>query len=192
MGCSDRSAAERATFPEGHRDAPAPRSRTPSNLDSSDMPPAAGARARSDTPAPTRRAVSASRCGAGQSACARNARCQLRAQGHEGGVVRPRCRSNDDVTRRCGQQGKDLEADDFAKASLEAIAFHDRVTVFRNDDADPWITPKGSEKPNLEVFGSSSLPFTQNLVEIRPSSQALPSRVGGVLRRRRTCWAAGR
>jgi hypothetical protein len=66
------------------------------------------------------------------------------------------------------------------------------MTVLRNNDADSWITQKGSEEPNLEVFGSSSLPFTQNLVEIRPSSQSVPSRVGSALRRRRTCWAAGR
>jgi hypothetical protein len=34
------------------------------------------------------------------------------------------------------------------------------MTVLWNDDADPRMTQKGSEEPNLEVFGSSSLPFT--------------------------------
>jgi hypothetical protein len=34
------------------------------------------------------------------------------------------------------------------------------MAMLRNDDANPWMMQKGSEDPNLEVFGSSSLPFT--------------------------------
>jgi hypothetical protein len=36
------------------------------------------------------------------------------------------------------------------------------MPVLRNDNTDSGMKQKGSEHPNLEVFGSDSLPFAQN------------------------------
>lgn len=191
MDCSDRFDRWRATFPEGHRDAPGPRSHKPSSLDSSDKRPAAGARAASGTPSPARSALSALRGRRMQADESRNTAEQFSPKGFERDTIGTRRCSNDDVSRNRHER-KDLEPNDLAEPALEAVSFHDRVPVLRNDDANPRITQKGSEKPNLEVFGSSSLPFPQNPVEIRPSCQALPSRVEAMFRRRRTCWAVGR
>lgn len=83
---------------------------------------------------------------------------QLIAKHVEGGAIRARTGSNDDV-RRHEAQRKDLASHDLAKPALEAIPLDDRVPVLRDDDADSWMTQKGSEEPNLEVLGSSSLPF---------------------------------
>jgi hypothetical protein len=45
---------------------------------------------------------------------------------------------------------------------------------------------KGSEHPNLEVFGANPLPFSQYLAQIRSPSQAILSGVLGAFRRQRT------
>jgi hypothetical protein len=36
------------------------------------------------------------------------------------------------------------------------------MSVLWNDNTDPGMKQKGSEYPNLEVFGLDSLPFSQN------------------------------
>ena len=99
---------------------------------------------------------------------------------------------DDEIRTEIRQEREDLASHQLPQATLQAVAFHDRMPVLRNDDANPWMTQKGSEEPNLEVFGSSSLPFAQDLLQIRPPGETQPPRVGGALRRRRTSLAAGR
>jgi len=84
---------------------------------------------------------------------------QLRTQHVEGCFICPWASSNDDVDRH-GDQGQDILANDLAKPAFEPVALHDRMPVLGDNDTDPGMTQKGSEEPNLEVLGSSSLPFT--------------------------------
>lgn len=100
--------------------------------------------------------------------------------------------SDDEIRTELRQERENLASDQLPQAALQAIALHDRMPMLRNDDANPWMTQKGSEDPNLEVFGSSSLPFTQNLLQIRSPGETQPPGIGGALRRRRTWLAAGR
>jgi hypothetical protein len=120
------------------------------------------------------------------------ASCQLIPQGREGRIVGPRARANHKVDTSLGKQRKNIAPCDFPKTSLQAIPLHNGMPVLRDNDADPWMTQKGSEDPNLEVFGSSSLPFTQNPLQIRSPRQPKPTGIGSALRRRRTWSAAGR
>jgi len=100
--------------------------------------------------------------------------------------------THDEIRTQLRKEWKDLAPHQLPQAAFQAIAFHDGMPMLRNDDANPWMTQKGSEDPNLEVFGSSSLPFTQDLLQIRPPGETKSPGVGGALRRRRTWLAAGR
>jgi hypothetical protein len=64
--------------------------------------------------------------------------------------------------------------------------------MLRNNDTDPRMMQKGSEDPNLEMFGSSPLPFAKDFLQIRSPSQPELTGIGSMLRRRRTWSAAGR
>ena len=110
----------------------------------------------------------------------------------EGCFIGSRSGTHDDIGSESGKERENLPPEDFPKPPFQAVTLHDRMPVLWNDDADSWMTQKGSEDPNLEVFGSSSLPFTQDLLQIRPPGETNPTGVGSVLRRRRTWSAAGR
>jgi hypothetical protein len=122
------------------------------------MQAAGGARARPDILEPMRSVSGVSRYlapGEGEL----HAGCQLGTQHLERGLVGLRAGTNDHVHAQSRNTGKNLAPYNFAKASLQTVAFHDGVPVLRNNDADSWMMQKGSEDPNLEMFGSSSLPF---------------------------------
>ena len=121
-----------------------------------------------------------------------DSRLELGAERIESGRVGTWTSPDDEICTEVRQEREDLAAHQLPQATLQAVAFHDRMPVLRYDDANPWMTQKGSEDPNLEVFGSSSLPFTQDLLQIRPPGETQPPGVGGALRRRRTWLAAGR
>ena len=121
-----------------------------------------------------------------------HSRRELGAEHIETGCIRPWTGPDNEIRTQVRQEREDLASHQLPQATLQAVALHDRMPVLRNDDANPWMTQKGSEDPNLEVFGSSSLPFTQDLLQIRPPGETQPPGVGGALRRRRTWLAAGR
>ena len=131
----------------------------PSSLDSSDMQGGAGERESSGTLSPASRGSCASWCAAPLAGSAPDPGDELRTQDIERGIVGVRPRSYDDI-RGYGYARQDVEPDDLTQAALQAVAFHDRVAMLGNDDTDPGMTQKGSEDPNFEVFGSSSLPFS--------------------------------
>jgi hypothetical protein len=191
MGCSGQYGALPSRFRESLHDVPALRWRTRSNLDSSDMQAGGAARARSDSRGRERRGSSASWRGPAHRGLLHSG-LQLGAKHLERCLVGPRAGTYDQVGSQCRHERKNLAPNDFPKSSLETIALHDGALVLRNDDADPWMMQKGSEDPNLEVFGSSSLPFAKDFLQIRPPSQSQPTGVGSVLRRRRTWLGAER
>lgn len=117
---------------------------------------------------------------------------QLSTQRLECGLIGPWPGTHDEVSSQVWNQRENVTPHDFPKPSLQAIPLHDGTLVLRNDDTDPRMTQKGSKEPNLEMLGSSPLPFAKNFLQIRPSRQPVPSRVGSVLRRRRTWSAAER
>jgi hypothetical protein len=74
-------------------------------------------------------------------------------------LVGPRSGTDDEIGSQGRHDWQDFHPYDLPKTPLEAITLHDRTAMLRHDDADSWMTQKGSEDPNLEMFGSSSLPF---------------------------------
>ena len=117
---------------------------------------------------------------------------QLSTQRFERGLIGLWPGTHNDIRGQVWNQRENITPHDFPKPSLQAIPLHDGTPMLRNDDTDPRMTQKGSEEPNLEVFGSSPLPFAKNFLQIRPSRQSVSPRVGSVLRRRRTWSAAER
>ena len=84
---------------------------------------------------------------------------EFRAQHLERRLIGSRSGAYDDISSQCRNERENLAPEDFPKSSFQAVALHDRTPVLRNNDTNPGMTQKGSEEPNLEVFGSSSLPF---------------------------------
>jgi hypothetical protein len=117
---------------------------------------------------------------------------QLRAQHLEGRFIGPRSGAYNEIDSQYRDERKDITPHDFPKSPLQAIALHNGTPMLWNNDANPRMTQKGSEDPNLEMLGSSSLPFTQDPLQIRPPGQAKLPGIGSLLRRRRTWLAAGR
>ena len=154
------------------------------------MRAAAGATERFDSPARVRRGSSASRNLRTNDSL--DSHCQLRSKQIERYVVSAWSGTDDEVGRQAGNERENVAPHDFPESPLQAIALHDRTSVLWNDDADPWVTQKGSENPNLEVFGSSSLPFAKDFLQVRPPGQTKAPGIGSALRRRRTLLAAGR
>ena len=118
--------------------------------------------------------------------------CQLRSKQIERYFIRARSGAYDEVSRQVGNEREDITPYDFPESSLQTIALHNGPSVFRNDDTNPWVTQKGSEDPNLEVFGSRSLPFAKDFLQVRSPGQTKSPGIGSALRRRRTSLAAGR
>lgn len=71
--------------------------------------------------------------------------------------------AHDNIDSQFRNERENLAPKNLPKSPFQAVTLHDRMPVLWNDDADPWMTQKGSEDPNLKVFGSSSLPFAQDL-----------------------------
>jgi hypothetical protein len=75
-------------------------------------------------------------------------------------IICLRTRTHDNVNRHLGKYRKNFAAYDLPQSPLQPITIHNRMAIFRDYYSDPRMMQKGSEEPNLEVIGSSSLPFT--------------------------------
>ena len=93
---------------------------------------------------------------------------ELRAKCLERRFVGSWSSAYNNISSQHWNERENLTAQDLPKSPFQAVPLHNRMPVLRNNDAYPWMTQKGSEDPNLEVFGSSSLPFAQDLLQIRP------------------------
>ena len=191
MDCSGQYGALPAMSHVSHRGARALRWHTRNNLDSSDTTRVAAATGKSGSRGRVRSGQYASR-GRPPLGNPLETSSQFLTQGREWCVIRPRSRADDEVDPVLEEEWKDITARDFPKAPLQAIALHDGMPVLRDDDTDPGMMQKGSEEPNFEMFGSSSLPFAQNSLQIRSPCQSKPTGIGSALRRRRTWSGAGR
>ena len=60
------------------------------------------------------------------------------------------------------EHGKQFRTHELAQPALESIAIHRRVLVPRHDDADPGCGKRGSEDPDVEVYGPNSLPLSND------------------------------
>ena len=76
----------------------------------------------------------------------------------EGGAICRRPGVNYDVERR--RSGKEQDSTELPQSPLEAIPLDGGSAVLGNDEADPGVleTRKGSDSPNVQMFGSESLP----------------------------------
>ena len=102
---------------------------------------------------------------------------------------------NDEVHgRRVGQQDR---ATELAEASLQRVALHRGAPMPGHDEAHPSMgeTRKGSDHPNIEMFGAEPLPCSCDCAKLSATCDAAarlerrcPARC---LTRRRTCSATG-
>lgn len=111
---------------------------------------------------------------------------------HECHTVGRRAGMYDEIDRR--HAGKNLPPTDLTESPLQAVPFNSGMRVFRNNESDARVveTRKGSNHPNVEVFGSESLPFSCDLSQLGAMCDATPSVKRLAVTRRRTCWGVAR
>ena len=83
---------------------------------------------------------------------------------------------------------------EFTKPSFQTISIDGGFAVFRDDETDTSMleTRKGSDSPNIEVFGSESLPYSCDAAQMRATRNAASALKRLGLTRRRTCSGAAR
>jgi len=69
-----------------------------------------------------------------------------------------RASTNDHVNRRKPRQ--DMLADNLPESSLQPVPLHNGATMLRNNEAYAGMMEKGSNKPEIQMFGPNTLPFT--------------------------------
>jgi len=113
------------------------------------------------------------------------------AQRRQCGGVRLASRPNRDVGRSVlPEHRQQLDADQFAKAALESVSVHRRVSVTWNDDANTRMRERGSEGSDIEMHGPNSLPLSNDSLQVEAPRQPMATRKTEVLvRRLRTCLA---
>ena len=101
-------------------------------------------------------------------------------------------RVNHDVEWRCAWQQQ--YSAKLTKPSLQSIPVDCGFAVLRNDEADAGVveTRKGSDSPNVEMFGSESLPCSCDAAQLRAERDPASALERLGLTRRRTCSGAGR
>ena len=99
---------------------------------------------------------------------------------------------NHDVEWRCA--GKQQHSAKLTKPSFQTISIDGGSAVFRDDETDTSVleTRKGSDSPNIEVFGSESLPCSCDAAQMRATRDAASALKRLGLTRRRTCSGAAR
>jgi hypothetical protein len=99
---------------------------------------------------------------------------------------------NHDVERRSAW--KQQQSAQLAKPSFQPIPVDRGSAVLRNDEADAGMveTRKGSDSPNVEMFGSESLPCSCDAAQLRAARDAAAALERLGLTRRRTCSGAAR
>ncbi|HWT44632.1 MAG TPA: hypothetical protein VN085_01650 [Vicinamibacterales bacterium] len=60
------------------------------------------------------------------------------------------------------ERRQQLGANQLSKAALETIAVHGGVVVARYDNADARMNERGSDDPDVEMFGPDSLPLSND------------------------------
>lgn len=84
-----------------------------------------------------------------------------------------------------------LQANELAKAPLEAVAIDGGVLVTRHDDPDAGNAKRGSEDPDIEMYGPDSLPLSNDGLYVEAPRQPVATRkIEAVVTRLRTCLAA--
>lgn len=162
------------------------RSHRRNRLDNSGTTAAGGGKGRLGTPARRRPAHDASGNACRQDGLARASRHV--AQLLERCIVCRRRRTNYKI--HGSEIRKKLHPQQFAKATLDAIALDRAVRMLRHHETNPGVTTKGSEMPNLEQPGSYPLPSQPHRVELRCSRQPSDARQESTIRRRRTSTGA--
>jgi hypothetical protein len=107
------------------------------------------------------------------------------------GRIRFTTSANRDVGRRSIAQGRQqLNADQFAKSSLEPVSVHRGMSVPWNDNANARMSERGSEGSDIEMHGPNSLPLSNDRLQVGAPRQPVATRKSkAVVRRLRTCLA---
>ena len=99
---------------------------------------------------------------------------------------------NHDVEWWCA--GEQQHSTKLTKPSFQAIPVDRRSAMLWNDEADTGMveTRKGSDSPNVEMFGSESLPCSCDAAQLYAAGDAASALERLGLTRRRTCSGAAR
>ena len=99
---------------------------------------------------------------------------------------------NDEIDGGCAVENE-LPAM-LAKATLEPVSRDSGLPVFGYDQANTGVleTRKGSDHPNIEMFGSESLPCSCDAAQFVAACDAATVLERRGLTRRRTCSGAAR
>jgi hypothetical protein len=100
----------------------------------------------------------------GCSFAARHCVAQLASERVERRVVRIPLRLDYDIYG--GQGSQKLNPNDFAQSPLELIPFDGSMPKLRHDEPNPWMTQRGSERSDLQVFGPNTLPLLADPLNI--------------------------
>jgi hypothetical protein len=119
-------------------------------------------------------------------------RQDVRAQSVERSRVGLSSRANRHVYRWTDpERRQEIDADEIAKAPLEAVAVDGGVPMARDDDAHAWMSERGIEHADVEVHGPDSLPLFNGRFQVGSARQSIPTReTESVVMRRRTCSEA--
>lgn len=84
-----------------------------------------------------------------------------------------------------------METDDLTKAPLEAIPVSCRSTTLWNNDTNPRMCQRGSDRSDVNELRPSTLPLSQNSCQVRFPRQPTGRRKSKSVRRWRTSRAVG-
>ncbi len=111
--------------------------------------------------------------------------------GERGTIGRWSCVNHDVERRRARKQQHSAK---LAKPSFQAIPVDRGSAVLRDDEAEASMVEmrKGSDSPNVKMFGSESLPCSCDAAQLRAARDPASALERLGLTRRRTCSGAAR
>lgn len=86
-----------------------------------------------------------------------------------------------------GRPGENARSHDLAKPALQPIAVDRGAPVLRDNESGTRVASarKGSDYPNIEVFGAESLPCSRDHAQLGAARDAMTTRKSGGRTRRR-------
>jgi hypothetical protein len=116
----------------------------------------------------------------------------VRSQSVDRGGVRLASRANGEIDGGLfAKRRKKFDTHELSQAPFQSIAIDGRALMARDNDTNAWKLERGSDDPDIEMYGPNTLPLSNDGLYVGAPRQSISTREGkSAVMRLRTCSGA--